>query len=60
VGKTALDFYHLRQRLADYGGGAVMLNGQWPLAGLVEQLEQFELMQFHPRAPATARARCRP
>ena len=51
VGKTALALHHLRQRLEDYGGGVVVLDGQRPLAGLVEQLEQFALVQFDQQAP---------
>jgi tetratricopeptide (TPR) repeat protein len=46
VGKTALALHHLRQRLAHYGGGVVLLDGRLPLAGLVEQLEQFVLVHF--------------
>ena len=46
VGKTALALHHLRQRLDHYGGGVVMLDGRLPLAGLVEQLEQFALVHF--------------
>ncbi|MFM7512949.1 MAG: tetratricopeptide repeat protein, partial [Cyanobium sp.] len=51
VGKTALALHHLRQRLDDYGGGVVVLDGQRSLAGLVEQLEQFALVHFDQRAP---------
>jgi tetratricopeptide (TPR) repeat protein len=46
VGKTALALHHLRQRLEHYGGGVVLLDGRLPLAGLVEQLEQFALVHF--------------
>ena len=51
VGKTALALHHLRQRLEDYGGGVVMLDGQRPLAGLVEQLEQFAFVHFEQQVP---------
>ncbi len=51
VGKTALAFHHLRQRLDDTSGGVVVLDGQRPLAGLVEQLEQFALVHFDQQAP---------
>ncbi len=51
VGKTALALHHLRQRLETYGGGVVVLDGQRPLAGLVEQLEQFALVHFDQQAP---------
>jgi tetratricopeptide (TPR) repeat protein len=51
VGKTALALHHLRQRLEGYGGGVVMLDGQRPLAGLVEQLEQFAFVHFEQQVP---------
>ncbi|MFN7898769.1 MAG: tetratricopeptide repeat protein [Synechococcaceae cyanobacterium] len=51
VGKTALAVHHLRQRLAHYGGGVVMLDGPCPLAGLVEQLERFALVHFDQQVP---------
>jgi tetratricopeptide (TPR) repeat protein len=51
VGKTALALHHLRQELKDYGGGVVVLDGQRPLAALVEQLEQFALMHFDQKVP---------
>ena len=51
VGKTALALHHLRQRLAHYGGGVVMLDGPCPLAGLVEQLERFALVHFDQQVP---------
>jgi hypothetical protein len=51
VGKTALALHHLRQRLDDYGGGVVLLDGQRSLAGLVEELEQFALVHFDQQVP---------
>lgn len=51
VGKTGLALHHLRQRLEGYGGGVVMLDGQRPLAGLVEQLEQFAFVHFEQQVP---------
>ncbi len=51
VGKTALALHHLRQRLNDYQGGVVKLDGPRPLAGLVEQLEQFALVHFDLAVP---------
>lgn len=51
VGKTALALHHLRQRREDYGGGVVVLDGQRPLAGLVEELEQFALVHFDQQVP---------
>ena len=51
VGKTALALHHLRQKLNHYGGGVVVLDGQRPLAGLVEQLEQFALVHFDQQVP---------
>jgi tetratricopeptide (TPR) repeat protein len=46
VGKTTLALHHLRQKLEQYGGGVVLLDGRLPLAGLVAQLEQFALVHF--------------
>jgi hypothetical protein len=51
VGKTALALHHLRQRLEDYGGGVVLLDGQRTLAALVEELEQFALVHFDQQVP---------
>jgi tetratricopeptide (TPR) repeat protein len=51
VGKSALALYHLRQRLEVYGGGVVVLDGQRPLAGLVEQVEQFARVHFDQQVP---------
>ena len=51
VGKTALALHHLRQRLEHYGGGVVVLDGQRPFAGLVEQLAQFALVHFDQQVP---------
>jgi tetratricopeptide (TPR) repeat protein len=51
VGKTAVALHHLRRRLEDYGGGVVLLDGQRPLAGLVEELEQFALVHFDQQVP---------
>ena len=51
VGKSALALHHLRQQLDHYQGGVVMLDGRQPLAGLVEQLEQFALVHFDLAVP---------
>jgi len=51
VGKTALALHHLRQQLEHYGGGVVVLDGQRPFAGLVEQLAQFALVHFDQQVP---------
>jgi tetratricopeptide (TPR) repeat protein len=51
VGKSALAQHHLRQQLDHYQGGVVMLDGRQPLAGLVEQLEQFALVHFDLAVP---------
>ena len=51
VGKTALALHHLRQQLDHYQGGVVMLDGRQPVAGLVEELEQFALVHFDLAVP---------
>jgi tetratricopeptide (TPR) repeat protein len=51
VGKSALALHHLRQQLDHYQGGVVLLDGRQPLAGLVEQLEQFALVHFDLAVP---------